>query len=311
MPYIFSTIGLIGKYGDPSVAGALAQRIAACLRRRKLHVLLDAASAQLMPTDKVEVVDRRTLGQRCDLVIVLGGDGTILNAARSLVDYQAPILGVNLGRLGFLADVSPDEIPTNLEVILRGQFREEERSLLHAQILRGQQAIMQADALNDVVVHKSEVARMIEVDAYIDGQFLNAYRADGLIIATPTGSTAYALSSGGPIVHPTLETVVLVPICPHSLTHRPIVLSATSEITILLSDPNATQTQVTCDGQISLPIQPGDRIVIRQKDRKLRLIHPSNHDYFRLLRAKLSWGVYPEGSPFAVEPLTLPQRQDG
>lgn len=311
MPYMFNTIGLIGKYGDPSIACALAQQIAAYLRRRQLHVLLDAASAQLMPADGVEVADRHALGQRSDLVIVLGGDGTILNAARSLVDYQTPILGVNLGRLGFLADVSPDEIPASLEKILRGQFREEQRSLLHAQILREQQVIMQSDALNDVVAHKSEVARMIEVDAYIDGQFLNAYRADGLIIATPTGSTAYALSGGGPIIHPTLETVVLVPICPHSLTHRPIVLSAASEITILLSDPNATQTLVTCDGQVSLPLQPGDRVVIRRKERKLRLLHPGNHDYFRLLRAKLIWGLYPEGSPFVAEPVTAPLRQNG
>jgi NAD+ kinase len=311
MPYIFSAIGLIGKYGDPSVASTLAQQIAACLQCRDLRVLLDKASARLMPGNNLEVADRHTIGQQCQLVIVLGGDGTILNAVRSLVDYQVPILGVNLGRLGFLADVSPGEIPASLEEILCGNFREEERSLLHAEILREAQIVTQADALNDVVVHKRKVARMIEVDTYIDGQFLNAYRADGLIIATPTGSTAYALSGGGPIIHPTLETVVLVPICPHSLTHRPIVLSADSEITVLLSAANSTQTQLTCDGQISLPIQPGDRIVIRKKRRKLRLIHPANHDYFRLLRAKLSWGVYPEGSPFITEPVALPRRQPG
>ena len=308
MPYIFSTIGLIGKYGDPSVAGELAQQIAACMRRSDLRVLLDESSAGLMPTDGLEVADRQTRGRPCDLVIVLGGDGTILNAARSLVDFQVPILGVNLGRLGFLAAVSPGEIPTSLEAILCGQFREEERSLLHADILRAGQVIPLADALNDVVVHKRDVARMIEVDTYIDGQFLNAYRADGLIISTPTGSTAYALSGGGPIIHPTLETVLLVPICPHSLTHRPIVLSADSQIEIALSVTNNTQTQVTCDGQISLPIEPEDRIVIRKKQCRLRLIHPANHDYFRLLRAKLSWGAVPDVSPFAAEPPTLPKR---
>jgi NAD+ kinase len=305
MPYIFSTIGLIGKYGDPGVASTLTGQIVACLRRRDLRVLLDKASASLVPPATLEVAERHTLGQQCDLVIVLGGDGTLLNAARSLVDFQVPILGVNLGRLGFLAAVSPIEIPTTLEEILCGNFREEERSLLHAEILSGEQIINQSDALNDVVVHKREVARMIEVDTYINGQFLNAYRADGLIISTPTGSTAYALAGGGPIIHPTLETVVLVPICPHSLTHRPIVLSADSEIEILLSATNSTQVQVTCDGQISLPIQPGNRIIIRKKRRKLRLIHPINHDYFRLLRAKLRWGVYPEGSPFVTEPPAL------
>jgi NAD+ kinase len=298
MPYIFNTIGLIGKYGNPSVAGTLTQQIAVCLQRRALRVLLDESSAKLMPSKGLEVANRRTIGRRCDLVIVLGGDGTLLNAARSLVDFRVPILGVNLGRLGFLADVSPGEIPDSLEDILCGEYREEERSLLHAEIIRDERSVTQSDALNDVVVHKREVARMIEVDTYIDGQFLNAYRADGLIIATPTGSTAYALSGGGPIIHPTLETVVLVPICPHSLTHRPIVLSANSEIEILLHPANTTQTQVTCDGQISLPLKPGDHVLIRKKRCKLRLVHPIDHDYFRLLRAKLNWGVYPEGSPF-------------
>lgn len=311
MSSMFTTIGLIGKYGDPSVAAALTERIADCLRQQQLRVLLDESSAGLMPGDKVEVVDRRTLGRECDLAIVLGGDGTLLNAARSLVDCRVPVLGINLGRLGFLADVSPSEIPDSLLDILAGRFREEERSLLHARIIRNGRLLTQTDALNDVVVHKREVARMIEVDAYIDGQFLNAYRADGLIISTPTGSTAYALSGGGPIIHPALETVLLVPICPHSLTHRPIVVGADSEIEILLNATGSTQTQVTCDGQISLPLNLGDRVVIRKKRRKLRLIHPVNHDYFQLLRAKLNWGVYPEGSPFTPSaPLALAERRE-
>jgi len=297
MPYIFNTIGLIGKFGDPNVAGTLTQ-IAAYLRRRDLRILLDEASAKLMPPNSLAVANRRTIGRQCDLAIVMGGDGTLLNAARSLVDFQVPIVGVNLGRLGFLADVSPHEIPHRLEEVLTGQFREDERSLLHAQIVREGRSVTQAVALNDVVVHKRDVARMIEVDAFLNGQFLNAYRADGLIISTPTGSTAYALSGGGPIIHPALEAVVLVPICPHTLTHRPIVIGADNEIELLVNESNTTHTQVTCDGQISLAIKPGDRIVIRKKRRKLRLIHPTNHDYFELLRAKLRWGANPEGTPF-------------
>jgi NAD+ kinase len=297
MPYIFNTIGLIGKFGDPNVAGTLTQ-IAAYLRRRDLRILLDEASAKLMPPNSLAVANRRTIGRQCDLAIVMGGDGTLLNAARSLVDFQIPIVGVNLGRLGFLADVSPHEIPHRLEEVLTGQFREDERSLLHAQIVREGRSVTQAVALNDVVVHKRDVARMIEVDAFLNGQFLNAYRADGLIISTPTGSTAYALSGGGPIIHPALEAVVLVPICPHTLTHRPIVIGADNEIELLVNESNTTHTQVTCDGQISLAIKPGDRIVIRKKRRKLRLIHPTNHDYFELLRAKLRWGANPEGTPF-------------
>jgi NAD+ kinase len=293
----FHTIGLIGKFGDPNVAGTLNQ-IAAYLCQRQLRVLLDESSARLLPGNGLEIASRVMIGEQCDLAIVMGGDGTMLNAARSLVDYEVPILGVNLGRLGFLADVSPSEIPHRLEAVLNGHFREARRSLLHAQVLREDRVTGEADALNDVVVHKREVARMIEVDTFLDGRFLNAYRADGLIISTPTGSTAYALASGGPIIHPGLEAVVLVPICPHTLTHRPIVVKADSVIEVVLNSANTTQTQVTCDGQISLAIESGDRIVIRKKGRKARLIHPLNHDYFELLRAKLNWGLSPEATPF-------------
>ena len=293
----FQTIGLISKFGDPTGAETLNQ-IAAYLRQRQLRVLLDESSAQWAPENGLEIASRATMGEQCDLVIAIGGDGTMLNAARSLVDYEVPILGVNRGRLGFLADVSPSEIPHRLEAVLQGHFREARRSLLHAQVLREDEVTSEADALNDVVVHKREVARMIEVDAFLDGRFLNAYRADGLIISTPTGSTAYALAGGGPILHPGLEAVVLVPICPHTLTHRPIVVKADSVIEVVLNSANTTEAQVTCDGQISLAIEPGDRILIRKKSRKVRLIHPLNHDYFELLRAKLNWGLRPEATPF-------------
>ncbi|MCP5419641.1 MAG: NAD(+) kinase [Gammaproteobacteria bacterium] len=297
MPSLFNTIGLIGKFGDPGVADTLTQ-IAGYMRQRQLRVLLDEETAKLVPTNGLEIASRRVIGRQCDLAVVIGGDGTLLNAARSLVDFRVPILGVNLGRLGFLADVSPAEIPHSLDAILAGSFREEMRSLLHAEVMREGRAVTQADALNDVVVHKRDVARMIEVNTFVDGQFINAYRADGLIISTPTGSTAYSLSGGGPILHPSLEAVILVPICPHSLTHRPIVVGAESEIEVILNASNNTQTQVTCDGQISLGLEPGDRVMIRKKRRKLRLIHPANHDYFQLLRAKLNWGADPEESPF-------------
>lgn len=294
---VFHTIGLIGKFGDPNFSGTLGQ-IADHLRQRQLRVLIDESSAHLVADDSLEIASRATIGQQCDLVIVMGGDGTMLNAARSLVDYEVPILGVNLGRLGFLADVSPSEIPSSLDEVLAGQFREARRSLLNAQIVHEGQVTGEADALNDVVVHKREVARMIEVDAFVDGRFLNAYRADGLIISTPTGSTAYALAGGGPIIYPGLEAVVLVPICPHTLTNRPIVVKADSVIEVALNAAKSTDTLVTCDGQVSLAIEPGDRVVIRKKDRKMRLIHPINHDYFKLLRAKLRWGLGPEVSPF-------------
>ncbi|MGB5063570.1 MAG: NAD(+) kinase [Candidatus Competibacter sp.] len=294
---VFHTIGLIGKFGDPNVAGTLNQ-IAAHLRQRQLRVLLDESSAQLIPDSGLEVASRTAIGEQCDLVVVMGGDGTMLNAARSLVDYDMPILGVNLGRLGFLADVSPSEIPHRLDGVLNGQFREAPRLLLHAQVMRDGCVVGEADALNDVVIHKRDVARMIDVETFLEGRFLNTYRADGLIISTPTGSTAYALAGGGPILYPGLEAVVLVPICPHTLTHRPIVVSADSVIEVVLNAANTINTQVTCDGQVSLPLERGDQIVIRKKERKVRLIHPINHDYFKLLRAKLRWGLSPEASPF-------------
>ncbi|HPE71889.1 MAG TPA: NAD(+) kinase [Candidatus Competibacter sp.] len=294
---VFHTIGLIGKFGDPNVAGALNQ-IAAHLLQRQLRVLLDESSAQLIPDSGLEVASRAAIGEQCDLVVVMGGDGTMLNAARSLVDYDMPILGVNLGRLGFLADVSPSEIPHRLDGVLNGQFREARRLLLYAQVMRDGCMIGEADALNDVVIHKRDVARMIDVETFLDGRFLNTYRADGLIISTPTGSTAYALAGGGPIIYPGLEAVVLVPICPHTLTHRPIVVGADNVIEVVLNAANTINTQVTCDGQVSLPLERGDQIVIRKKERKVRLIHPISHDYFKLLRAKLRWGLSPEASPF-------------
>lgn len=293
MKYLFNTIGLIGKFGDPSVADTLI-RIITVLRRRELRILFDESSAELIHPRGLEVASRRTIGRQCDLAIVVGGDGTLLNAARSLVDFHVPILGVNLGRLGFLVDVSPDEVDRQLDEILTGNFHEDQRSLLHAEIMRDRQPITQADALNDVVVHKSEVARMIEVEAFLDGRFITAYRADGLIISTPTGSTAYALSGGGPILHPSLETVLLVPICPHTLTQRPLVLNAEGVVEIHVNETNTTDMLVTCDGQSSLEIRPGDYIRIRKKRRKLRLIHPVSHDYFQILRAKLHWGMRPE-----------------
>ncbi len=293
MKYLFNTIGLIGKFGDPRVSDTL-QRVIAYLRRHDLRILYDRESTLSSTPPGLEPVSRRTIGRQSDLAIVIGGDGTLLNAARSLVDFHVPILGVNLGRLGFLVDVSPDEIEARLDQILTGRYQEERRSLLHADIVREGQPITQADALNDVVVHKSEMARMIEVEAFLDGTFITAYRADGLIIASPTGSTAYALSGGGPIIHPSLETVLLVPICPHSLTQRPLLLSAEGVIEIHVNRLGTTDMQVTCDGQTSLNINPGDTVRIRKKRRKVRLIHPADYDYFEILRAKLHWGIRPE-----------------
>ena len=221
----------------------------------------------------------------------MGGDGTLLNAARNLVDSNVPLLGVNLGRLGFLVDVSPDEITKRMHEILNGKFEEEHRILLNTTIHRhegGANSI--GDALNDVVIHKWEVARMIETETYINGKFVNNMRSDGLIVSTPTGSTAYALSAGGPILEPDMQAMIIVPICPHTMSYRPIVIDGDSKIEIYVRKNPHSHAQVTCDGQINLGVVSGDKISIRKKDKFVRLIHPCKHDHYHILREKLHWG---------------------
>lgn len=294
MDYKFQTVGLIGKRGDPR-AGETLVHLCAFLRRRQLRVIVDElSSAQLRGEHGVETGNREEIGRHCDLAIIVGGDGTLLDAARSLVNWGVPLLGVNQGRLGFLVDVSPAEMTQRLEEILRGRYQEEQRCLLNASIIRDGEVSSQSDALNDVVVHKHDVARIIEMQTYLDGNFITTYRADGLIVSSPTGSTAYNLSCGGPILHPGLECIVIVPICPHTLTNRPIVVDASAELEILVTGWHSDQTPVICDGQVVLSMEPGDRVVISSKERKLNLLQPAGHDYFEILRAKLNWGVHPK-----------------
>jgi NAD+ kinase len=238
------------------------------------------------------VVTRETLARQCDLAIVVGGDGTLLNAARSLADTGCAVLGVNLGRLGFLVDVSPEDMDTQINSILGGDFIEEPRTLLHAMVTRDGEPVDESTALNDVVINKKDIARMIELDTWIDGHFLNRNRSDGLIVATPTGSTAYALSGGGPILHPGLDAITLVPICPHTLSNRPIVINHDSCIEIVIHE-GTLQAQISCDGQVNLTLDPGDRVTVRRHDHDLRLLHPPGHDYFDVLRRKLRWSEQP------------------
>ncbi len=288
----FNTIGIIGKHGAPNTGGVLKELLV-YLQQRQIRVLLDSlslAADNQQENYQEDYVERAVLGESCDLIIVVGGDGTLLNAARSLVDYEVPLLGINLGRLGFLTDVAPSELQQTLDKILEGDYQEEPRSLLHARVIRDHQQIDESVALNDVVVHTCNVARMIEYETYINGQFINITRSDGLIVATPTGSTAYALSGGGPIVHPSLNALVLVPICPHTMSYRPIVVDADSRIEIVLSDSNQARAQCSCDGQIDLGLQNGDKVVIEKKEYSIRLVHPTDYNYYGILRAKLHWG---------------------
>ncbi|MCK4586753.1 MAG: NAD(+) kinase [Gammaproteobacteria bacterium] len=287
----FNKIGVIGKHGDPNAGGALSDLLV-YLGKHEADILLDKKSLKsaVDVNQGHTLVDRKTMGENCDLIIVVGGDGTLLNAARDLVDYEVPILGINLGRLGFLADVTPSELEETLDQICSGTYEEDQRTLLRAQVIRNGEQINENTAFNDVVLHTRNVARMIEYETHINGQFVNVTRSDGLIVATPTGSTAYALSGGGPILHPELNALVLVPICPHTMSHRPIVVNADSKIEIVVSESNQAHAQCTCDGQIDLALQNGDHIIIEKKEHSIRLIHPASYNYFKLLRAKLHWG---------------------
>lgn len=290
MDNAFSCIGLIGKYGDPGVVGTVLE-LSQILQARGCEVLLEDQTAASLDKYDCPVASQDEIGSRCDLAITVGGDGTLLNAARNLVKYNVPLLGINLGRLGFLVDVSPNEMATRMNEILDGKFEEEHRIMLTTRIEHhngGANSV--GDALNDVVVHKWEVARMIETETYINGRFLNNMRSDGLIISTPTGSTAYALSGGGPILDPDMDAIVLVPICPHTMSYRPIVIDGDSEIEIIVKENPHSHAQVTCDGQINLGVVSGDKINIRKLDHFVRLIHPCKHNHYEILRAKLNWG---------------------
>ena len=286
---MFRTIGLIAKHGDPRVGETLG-RLIGMLRARGLAVVLDEQSCSAYPGRGLPTVAREALGQRCDLVVVVAGDGTFLSAARSLVDQDVPLLGVNLGRLGFLADIMPDEMSVRLNEILDGDFIEERRFLLDVAVERGAERVFSESALNEAVTHKSSMARLVEFETYIDGHLVNSQRSDGLIVATPTGSTAYALSGGGPILHPSLDAIVLVPICPHTLSSRPVVVGGGSVVEVVLGDDAETSVQLSCDGQTTVELAAGDRISIRKRHPNLHLIHPAGHEYYATLRAKLHWG---------------------
>ena len=287
----FKTIGIITKPQAESAKQTL-ESLFAFLKKRNCTVLLDDQIPDAINSYQFNKCSRKELGEQCDLCIVVGGDGTILNAVRSLAHANVPLLGINVGRLGFLADISPDELENSLSEILGGSYREEQRLLLETQVLRDGKTIFSADAFNDVVVHIRDVARMIEFETHINDVFVNHQRGDGMVISTPTGSTAYALSAGGPILHATLDAITLVPISPHTLSSRPIVVDADSLIDILIFNTKEGIAQVTCDGHLSTDLHVGDHIKVQRKADKITLLHPKQHNYFEILRAKLHWSEH-------------------
>ncbi|GGM07701.1 NAD kinase [Pseudomonas asuensis] len=284
----FQKIGIIGRLGSTQVLDTI-RRLKKFLLERRLHVILEDIIAEVMPGHGLETCSRKTMGEICDLVIVVGGDGSLLGAARVLARPRVPVLGINRGNLGFLTDIRPDELEIKVAEVLEGQYIVETRFLLDAFVCREGETIGQADALNDVVLHPGKSTRMIEFALHIDGKFVCAQKADGLIVATPTGSTAYALSAGGPIMHPKLDAIVIVPMYPHTLSSRPIVVSGDSELKIVVSPNMQIYPQVSCDGQNHLNCAPGDVVTIQKKPHKLRLVHPLDHNYYEVCRTKLGW----------------------
>lgn len=286
----FKRVGLIARQ---RAAGAVDTLITLrnYLLNRQLELVVEEESSKCIDTTNVEIVPRSEVSKCCDLVIVVGGDGSLLNAAHEVVDDNVPVLGINRGRLGFLTDIHPSELQTEVGKVLDGKYEEEQRFLLHADIIRDGQVHNSGSALNEIVLYAGDVARMIEFEVYIDGHFVYSQRSDGLIVATPTGSTAYALSGGGPIIHPDLDAVVLVPMFPHTLTSRPIVIDSNVTIELVVAPAREIYPGVSCDGQAPILLSSGDRIKITKKENKLRLIHPLEHNFFQVLRAKLGWGT--------------------
>lgn len=289
----FKTVGIIAKQGAPEQVRGTLQRLSAHLRARALNFLLDAESAHLLDAVVGVAVPLTELGARCDLVIVVGGDGTLLHAARTMAPYGVPLLGINLGRLGFLVDVSPHSIELAIDQILAGEFDIDQRSMLRVAACTDSATPRIDAALNDVIIHKWNTARMIEFETYIDGVFVNAQRSDGLIVATPTGSTAYALSGGGPLIDPALDAVVIVSICPHDLSNRPLVIPSDRCIEVRVRGQDQGHVQVTCDGQIDFRLPPDAWVRIDRHPDRACLLHPKGHDHYQILRAKLHWGGHP------------------
>ncbi|PKM12159.1 MAG: NAD(+) kinase [Gammaproteobacteria bacterium HGW-Gammaproteobacteria-3] len=289
----FKTIGIIGKYSDPDIAETLGH-LCDYLVRNQYTVLIDLQSAAFIPKQLAKPCAINDLGHYCDLVITAGGDGTFLAAARAVAAWDIPLIGINLGRLGFLVDISPEYLLTNLNDILEGRYREEKRYLLRAKIIRDNTVIHEQTAVNEVVIHRWVTPSMIEIVTHIDGVYLNSQRSDGLIVSTPTGSTAYSLSAGGPILHPSLPVLVLVPLNPHTLSNRSIVLDDAVEIEISFCQTKQINALVTCD-HLEIPeVLISDKILIKKDPKPIRILHPEDHDFFDILRKKLNWSTgYP------------------
>ena len=284
---MFKTIGIFSR-PRPSTIAEIVPELLAWLKQRGVTVVYDAETANALRPGEVGRT-RQEVVQQAELLLVLGGDGTILAASREAAPRGIPILPINLGGLGFLTSFTIEELYPALEDVLAGNAAVNERVLLVVQRIHNDEKLAPQRVLNEAVMHKGTVARMIDLELHVDGSFVCRYRSDGLIVATPTGSTAYSLSAGGPIVHPAVESILITPICPHTLSDRPVVIPDTSCIELRFSD-HADSVFLTLDGQIGVPLQAGDRVSITRAQERLKLIYPPNKTYFEILRNKLKWG---------------------
>ncbi len=284
----FKNIALLGRYSDPAVRDSLLT-LAEYLANTGVHVLVDANADMDYGSVSVHASTAEDLPNQADLIIVVGGDGSMLRATHLVAGRHVPLLGINRGRLGFLADVTPNQAVEHVGQIIAGNYESESRLMLEAHLVDGNTKIASCIALNDVVMQRGNTGRMLDVETWIDGRFVNTHGGDGLIVSTPTGSTAYALSCGGPIVDPSLDALVLVPICPHTLSDRPIVVPTSSQIEIgLRADKGGAQ--ITCDGRALGEINAGQKLRVCAAEQRINMIHPAGYDYFRVLRSKLHWG---------------------
>ena len=280
---------LVGRFSDPRVAESVNALIPHLLSRQ-VKVIVSTETAYSGDAEGIVRMPEKDFGANADLVIAIGGDGTLLYAAGLVALHKVPLLGVNRGRLGFLTDVMPQNMFPCIDAALEGRLTPDERPLLAACVNYADGRVAEALALNDVVMQKLVTGRMLDFETHLDGTYVNTHAGDGIVVASPTGSTAYALSCGGPIIEPHLDVLVVAPICPHTLSDRPIVVSARSTIEVKLLERPDTRAQVTCDGTVLGELDPGDRLTIKAASERITLLHPAGHDYYRLLRSKLHWG---------------------
>lgn len=286
----FTTIALIGKHKNPEIAIPLLN-LAEYLTAKKYRVLFDRLTAAHICADQYPALSLEEIGAQADLAVVMGGDGTMLNIARMLVAYDVPLIGINQGRLGFLTDLSIDTMFETLDEMLAGNFITERRMLLYTEIFRANTNVFSSLAFNDVVLYRGMSSGMIEFEVKVNDEYVNTLRSDGLIVNTPTGSTAYALSSGGPILHPNLDLIALVPVCPHTLSNRPIVIGPDAIVEIRMI--SCQQVRINCDSHSGFDLESTDKILVRRFPQSVRLLHSVHHSYYRMLREKLGWSELP------------------